>query len=70
MVEAPLLVRPYLATMSRAGLFATMTVGMAGVAGTVLAVYATVLQATISGAAGHLIVASVISVPAALMLRS
>jgi CNT family concentrative nucleoside transporter len=68
MVEAPLLVRPYLATMNRAGLFATMTVGMAGVAGTVLAVYATILQSTVPGAAGHLIVASVISVPAALLL--
>src|SRR5215510_14911262 len=68
MVEAPLLVRPYLATMSRSGLFATMTVGMAGVAGTVLALYATVLEPTLPGAAGHLIVASVISVPAGLML--
>jgi concentrative nucleoside transporter, CNT family len=68
MVEAPLLVRPYLAGMSRAELFATMTVGMAGVAGTVLAIYATIMQATVPGAAGHLIVASVISVPAALML--
>ena len=68
MVEAPLLVRPYLANMSRAGLFATMTVGMAGVAGTVLAVYASILQATVPGVAGHLIVASVISVPAALLL--
>jgi CNT family concentrative nucleoside transporter len=54
--------------MSRAGLFATMTVGMAGVAGTVLALYATILGPTLPGAAGHLIVASVISVPAALML--
>jgi CNT family concentrative nucleoside transporter len=68
MVEAPLLVRPYLVTMSRAGMFATMTVGMAGVAGTVLAVYATILQSTVPGVAGHLIVASVISVPAALLL--
>jgi CNT family concentrative nucleoside transporter len=68
MVEAPLLVRPYLASMSRSGLFATMTVGMAGVAGTVLALYATVLEPTLPGAAGHLIVASVISVPAGLML--
>jgi CNT family concentrative nucleoside transporter len=68
MVEAPLLVRPYLAGMSRAGLFATMTVGMAGVAGTVLAVYASILQPVLPGAAGHLIVASVISVPAALLL--
>ena len=68
MVEAPLLVRPYLADMSRGGLFATMTVGMAGVAGTVLAIYAALLEPALPGAAGHLIVASVISVPAALML--
>jgi CNT family concentrative nucleoside transporter len=68
MVEAPLMVRPYLAGMSRAGLFATMSVGMAGVAGTVLAVYASILQPVVPGVAGHLIVASVISVPAALML--
>ena len=68
MVEAPLLIRPYLANMSLGGLFATMTVGMAGVAGTVLALYATVIGSIVPGAAGHLIVASVISVPAALML--
>jgi CNT family concentrative nucleoside transporter len=54
--------------MSRSGLFATMTVGMAGVAGTVLALYATVIGSVVPGAAGHLIVASVISVPAALLL--
>jgi CNT family concentrative nucleoside transporter len=70
MVEAPLLVRPYLADMSRGGLFATMTVGMAGVAGTVLAIYASLLEPALPGAAGHLIVASVISVPAALMLAA
>src|SRR5262245_31663144 len=68
MVEAPLMVRPYLASMSRAALFATMTVGMAGVAGTVLAIYATIIAPVVAGAAGHLMVASVISVPAALML--
>ena len=68
MVEAPLLVRPYLRSMSRGGLFATMTVGMAGIAGTVLAIYATILEGKLPGAAGHLIVASVISVPAALLI--
>jgi len=68
MVEAPLLVRPYLAGMSRGELFATMTVGMAGVAGTVLALYASILEPVLPGAAGHLIVASVISVPAGLLL--
>src|SRR5215468_7608623 len=49
MVEAPLLVRPYLASMSRGGLFATMTVGMAGVAGTVLVLYATILDPPLPG---------------------
>lgn len=70
MIEAPLLVRPYLAQMSRGGLFATMTAGMAGVAGTVLALYSTILEPVVPGAAGHLIVASVISIPAALMLSA
>jgi CNT family concentrative nucleoside transporter len=70
MVEAPLFVRPYLASMSRSGLFATMTVGMATIAGTMLAVYAGILAAQVPGAAGHLIVASVINVPAALMLAA
>ena len=70
MIEAPLFIRPYLADMSRAGLFATMTVGMAGVAGTVLAVYAAILEPTLAGAAGHLMVASVISAPAGLMLAA
>ncbi len=70
MVEAPLLIRPYLAGMSRAGLFATMTVGMATIAGTVLALYATILAPVLPGAAGHLMVASVISAPAALMMAA
>lgn len=68
MVEAPLLIRPYLKTMSRGGLFATMTVGMATVAGTVLGLYASILGDKVPGAAGHLLVASVISLPAALMI--
>ena len=70
MIEAPLFIRPYLAGMSRGGLFATMTVGMAGIAGTVLALYASILESKVAGAAGHLIVASVISAPAALMLAA
>ncbi len=70
MVEAPLLIRPYLAGMSWADLFATMTVGMAGIAGTVLALYASILKTSVPGAAGHLIVASVMSVPAALVISA
>lgn len=65
MVEAPLLVRPYLAQMSRAELFIVMTGGMATIAGTVLVLYTTLLRDLIPNAAGHLLTASVISAPAA-----
>ncbi len=68
MVEAPLLVRPYLARMSRAELFALMTAGMATIAGTMLALYASVLGGVIPNALGHILTASLISAPAALML--
>ncbi len=70
MVEAPLFVRPYLAGMSRGALFAMMSVGMATIAGTVLALYAGILSTSLPGAAGHLIVASIISAPAAIMLAA
>ncbi len=68
MVEAPLLVRPYLATMGRGALFAAMTLGMATVAGTVMALYAAVLEPVLPGAAGHIAAASLMNAPAALML--
>ena len=70
MVEAPLFVRPYLLRVSRGGLFAIMSVGMATIAGTVLVLYATILSDHIPGVAGHLIVASVISAPAAVVIAS
>ena len=66
MVEAPLLVRPYLAAMSRADLFAVMSAGMATVAGTVMVIYASLLEKVLPGAAGHIVIASLISAPAAL----
>ena len=68
MVEAPLLIKPYLEAMSRGALFATMTAGMATVAGTVLALYVSLLDPSVPGAAGHVLAASVMSAPAALML--
>lgn len=68
MVEAPLMIRPYLAGMSRGALFATMTAGMATVAGTVMALYAALLEPRLPGAAGHILVASLISAPAALLV--
>ncbi|MBU1210304.1 MAG: nucleoside:proton symporter [Alphaproteobacteria bacterium] len=68
MVEAPLLVRPYLARLTRSELFMVMTTGMATIAGTVLVLYAGFLAATLDGAVGHLVVASVISAPAAILI--
>jgi CNT family concentrative nucleoside transporter len=68
MVEAPLLIRPYLSTMGRGALFAAMTAGMATVAGTVMALYASLLEPSLPGATGHILAASVISAPAALMI--
>ena len=68
MTEAPLLIRPYLATMPRSALFALMTCGMATVAGTVMVLYATILAPVIPDALGHILTASLISAPAALMI--
>lgn len=68
MVEAPLLVRPYLARLTRSELFIVMTAGMATIAGTVLVLYAGLIGASLEGAVGHLVVASVISAPAAIMI--
>ena len=69
MIEAPLLVRPYLARMQRGELFALMTCGMAGVAGTVMVIYASFLAPIVPNALGNILIASVISTPAALADR-
>jgi len=68
MVEAPLFIRPYLANMTRSELFTVMTAGMATVAGTVMVLYATFLQNVIPDALGHILVASIISAPAAILV--
>src|SRR5882757_2505774 len=68
MVEAPLFIRPYLARLTRCELFVVMTGGMAGIAGTVLVLYATVLNAVIPDVAAHLLVASVLGAPAAILI--
>ncbi|MET1046859.1 MAG: nucleoside transporter C-terminal domain-containing protein, partial [Hyphomicrobium sp.] len=70
MVEAPLLVRPYLKTMSRGELFALMSCGMAGIAGTMMVVYAAILGPVIPGALGQILIASIISTPAALAVAA
>jgi len=68
MVEAPLFIRPYLANLSRSELFVVMSGGMASIAGTVLVLYATILAPTVPDAAGHIIIASVMSAPAAILI--
>ncbi len=68
MVEAPLLIKEYLGKMERHELFILMTTGMATVAGTVMVLYAQILEPVLPGAMGHLLTASLISAPAAVMI--
>jgi CNT family concentrative nucleoside transporter len=70
MIEAPLLIRPYLARMQRGEIFALMSCGMAGVAGTVMVLYASILRPVLPDALGAILVASVISTPAALAVAA
>jgi len=65
MIEAPLLVRPYVERMTRSELFTVMSTGMATVAGSVLIVYAGMLG---EGYAGHLLTASFLAAPAGVLL--
>lgn len=68
MVEAPLFVRSYLSRLGRGELFMVMACGMATIAGTVLVLYITIVGPTLPDAAGHLVTASIISAPAAIMI--
>ena len=68
MVEAPLFVRPYLTRISRGELFAIMAGGMASIAGTVLFLYGSILGRTQPEAVAHLLIASILSAPAALVI--
>lgn len=63
MTEAPLVIRPYLSTMTRSELMAMMTSGMATIAGTVMAAYV-----AMGVDAGHIMTASLMSAPAALVI--
>ena len=67
-VEAPLIVRSYCATMSRAELFAVMVLSMANISGALLVLYATTLAPVLPDAVGHMIVASFLSLPAAILI--
>jgi CNT family concentrative nucleoside transporter len=65
--EAPLMVRPFVSKMTRSELMAVMVGGFATVAGGVMAMYVKIL-ADIPGIAGHLMAASIMSAPAALVI--
>jgi concentrative nucleoside transporter, CNT family len=69
-IEAPLLIRPYLLRLARGELFALMSCGMAGIAGTVMVLYASILGPIIPDALGNILIASVISTPAALAIAA
>ncbi len=67
MVEAPLLIRPYVPIMTRSEIFALMTCGMATIAGTVMVLYAGILANTIENVMGHILIASIIAAPASIV---
>ncbi len=68
MVESPIFIRPYLQKMTRSELFTLMTCGMATIAGTVMVLYAKILGELIPNAMGHILTASLISAPAAVVI--
>lgn len=70
MVEAPLVVKPYLARLTRAELFMVMACGMATVAGTVMALYGAILLPVVPDALGHILIASIVATPAALVVAA
>jgi CNT family concentrative nucleoside transporter len=70
MIEAPLLIRPWLARLERGELFALMSCGMAGIAGTVMVIYAAILGPVIPDALANILTASLISTPGALAIAA
>lgn len=68
MVEAPILVRPHVPAMTRTELFTLMSAGLATVAGTVLVIYATMLEPILPGAIAHIVAASIMNAPAAILV--
>lgn len=66
-VESPLVLRAYVERMARAELFMVMTAGLATVSGVVLVLYASLIEPVVAGATGHILTASLISLPAALL---
>lgn len=68
MTESPLLIRPYLERLTRSELFVLFACGLANVAGTVMVIYAAMLRVAIPDALGHILIASILSLPASILL--
>jgi CNT family concentrative nucleoside transporter len=66
-VESPLIIRAYIAQMNRTELFMVMVAGLSTVSGAVLVLYASVIEGIVSDATGHILTASLISLPASLL---
>jgi concentrative nucleoside transporter, CNT family len=68
MVEAPLLIRPWLNKLTRSELFVVMVAGLATISGNMLVVYAMIIAPVVPDAAGQLLAASLIGAPAAVLV--
>ena len=68
MIESPIVIRAYLDKLSRSELYLMMVVGLATVAGSTMVAYATILAPVLTNAAGHVLVASIVSAPAGVLL--
>lgn len=68
MVEAPLLIRPYLKNLTRGEIFSVMVAGLATISGTVMVLYANILRPTLPSAMGHILTASVLNVISSLII--
>ena len=70
MVEAPLVIKPYLLKLSRSELFMVMVCGMATIAGSVMALYGAILGPVVPDAIGHILIASIVATPAAITVSA
>ena len=68
MVESPLLIKPYVARLTRSDMFLVMTAGMATIAGTVMVLYAAIISKAVPGSLGHILTASLINAPGAVLM--
>ena len=68
MIESPIVIRAYLDKLTRSEVFLMMVVGLATVAGSTMVAYAAILSPVMANAAGHVLVASIVSAPAGVLL--